>query len=91
MNSKTSVNIRFYNRLKLSAAMAPYVFAFYMAAIMAFLMSLVITAANSGINEDYLSNALGAYRLAMPVAFLCILVVRPIVIRLVAVTVHRHP
>lgn len=35
-------------------------------------MSLVITAANSGIEGDYLSNALHAYQLAMPVAFLCI-------------------
>ncbi|MGO3534528.1 DUF2798 domain-containing protein, partial [Pseudomonas helleri] len=28
--------------------------------------------------------------LAMPAAFLCILVVRPIVIKLVAMTVHPH-
>jgi hypothetical protein len=61
-----------------------------MATIMAFLMSLVITAANSGIDNDYLSNVLHAYKLAMPVAFLCILVVRPIVIKLVAMTVHPH-
>lgn len=71
--------------------MTPYVFAFYMSAIMAFLMSLVITAANSGIDVNYLSNALSAYRLAMPVAFLCILVVRPVVVRLVSVTVLPHP
>ncbi len=59
-----------------------------MATIMAFLMSLVITAANAGIDNNYLSNALHAYKLAMPVAFLCILVVRPIVIKLVTLTVH---
>ena len=53
-------------------------------------MSLVITAANSGIEGDYLSNAMHAYQLAMPVAFLCILVVRPIVMKLVAFTVHPH-
>ncbi|VEF11464.1 Protein of uncharacterised function (DUF2798) [Pseudomonas fluorescens] len=77
-----------FRRRKLSPRATPYVFAFYMAAIMAFLMSLVITAANAGIHNDYLNNALHAYKLAMPVAFLCILVVRPIVIRLVALTVH---
>lgn len=76
--------------MKLSARATPYVFAFYMSTIMAFLMSLVITAANSGIEEDYLSNALHAYQLAMPVAFLCILVVRPIVVKLVSFTVHPH-
>ncbi|WP_223547047.1 DUF2798 domain-containing protein [Pseudomonas sp. A-B-19] len=64
-----------------------YVFALYMATIMALLMSLVITAANSGIEIGYLSNALHAYKLAMPVAFLCLLVVRPIVLKLVPLTV----
>ena len=59
-----------------------------MSTIMAFLMSLVITAANAGIEPNYLSNALHAYRLAIPVAFLCILVVRPVEGKLVALTVH---
>ncbi|MBP3865280.1 MAG: DUF2798 domain-containing protein, partial [Pseudomonas sp.] len=49
-----------------------------------------ITAANSGIDDAYLSNALHAYQLAMPVAFLCILVVRPVVVKLVSFTVHPH-
>ena len=75
---------------KLHARATPFVFAFFMAGIMAMLMCLVITAANSGIDNDYLSNALHAYKLAMPVAFLCILFVRPIVIKLVAMTVHPH-
>ena len=77
-------------RRRLSHRATPYVFALYMATIMAFLMSLVITAANSGIDNDYLSNTLHAYKLAMPAAFMCILVVRPIVIKLVAWTVHPH-
>ena len=89
MNQRSSAEA-VYVRRKLSARATPYVFALYMATIMAFLMSLVITAANSGIDNDYLSNALHAYKLAMPVAFLCILVVRPIVIKLVAMTVHPH-
>ena len=90
MTPKESSNTLPLKRLKLSAQATPYVFAFYMSTIMAFLMSLVITAANSGIEGEYLSNALHAYQLAMPVAFLCILVVRPIVVKLVAVTVHPH-
>ena len=91
MTSKASSDTASTTRFKLTARATPYVFAFYMATIMAFLMSLVITAANSGIDANYLSNALSAYRLAMPVAFLCILVVRPVVVRLVSVTVLPHP
>ena len=90
MTSKVSAETPVSKRLKLSVRATPYVFAFYMSTIMAFLMSLVITAANSGIESDYLSNVLHAYQLAMPVAFLCILVVRPIVMRLVSLTVHPH-
>lgn len=86
MSEATETDIS--SRRKLSPRATPYVFALYMATIMAFLMSLVITAANAGIDNDYLSNALHAYKLAMPVAFLCILVVRPVVSRLVALTVH---
>jgi hypothetical protein len=90
MNQSTRSDAVYPRRRRLSSRATPYVFALYMATIMAFLMSLVITAANSGIDNDYLSNALHAYKLAMPVAFLCILVVRPIVIKLVALTVHPH-
>lgn len=90
MNSKPSAKTLFSNPRKLSVRATPYVFALYMAAIMALLMSFVITAANSGIQTGFLSNALHAYKLAMPVAFLCILVVRPVVIRLVSLTVHPH-
>jgi len=90
MNQRTTTEALYPPSRKLSSRATPYVFALYMATIMAFLMSLVITAANSGIDNDYLSNALHAYKLAMPVAFLCILVVRPIVIKLVAMTVHPH-
>lgn len=90
MDQSTQSEAVYLRRRKLSPRATPYVFALYMATIMAFLMSLVITAANSGIDNDYLNNALHAYKLAMPVAFLCILVVRPIVIKLVAMTVHPH-
>lgn len=75
-------------RRKLHPVATPYVFAFYMSSIMALLMSFVITAANAGVTPDYLSNVLKAYQLAMPVAFVCVLMVRPVVVRLVAITVH---
>ena len=69
---------------------SPYIFALYMATIMAFLMSLVITLAEFGMGPHYMENVMNAYQVAMPAAFVCILVVRPLVIRLVAWTVHGH-
>ncbi|USS57221.1 DUF2798 domain-containing protein [Pseudomonas kermanshahensis] len=78
------------SRRKLRPSATPYVFAFYMSSIMALLMCFVITAANAGVNPQYLSNVMKAYQLAMPVAFLCVLIVRPVVLRLVAITVHPH-
>ncbi|HGM5580178.1 TPA: DUF2798 domain-containing protein [Pseudomonas putida] len=77
-------------RRKLRSSATPYVFAFYMSAIMAMLMCFVITAATAGIDQDYLRKVLKAYQLAMPVAFVCVLMVRPVVMRLVALTVHPH-
>jgi len=69
---------------KVPKRFTPYVFAFFMAGIMAFLMSMVIVAANSGIQTGYVLHVLHAYALAMPVAFCCVLIVRPIVMHLVA-------
>ncbi|WP_025871702.1 DUF2798 domain-containing protein [Methylobacillus glycogenes] len=63
------------------------VFAFFMAGIMAFLMSMVIVAANSGLGLGYAQRVLHAYQLAMPVAFVCVMLVRPIVIKLVALSI----
>ncbi|MFW0700776.1 DUF2798 domain-containing protein [Pantoea sp. R13S299] len=76
------------NRLPVRSA--PYIFALYMAIIMAFLMSLVITLSEFGIGPHYMTNVMNAYQVAMPAAFFCILVVRPVVIRLVGLTVHGH-
>ncbi|WP_455813585.1 DUF2798 domain-containing protein [Pseudomonas graminis] len=77
-------------RNRLPKRTSPYIFALYMATIMAFLMSLVITLAEFGMGPDYMTNVMNAYKVALPAAFVCILVVRPIVIRLVGLTVHGH-
>lgn len=77
-------------RIRLPKHASPYIFALYMATIMAFLMSLVITYAEFGLGIHYMTNVMNAYQVAMPAAFVCILLVRPIVIRLVGLTVHVH-
>ncbi|KOC87771.1 DUF2798 domain-containing protein [Winslowiella iniecta] len=77
-------------RIRFPEHASPYIFALYMATIMAFLMSLVITLSEFGMGPDYMTNVMNAYQVAMPSAFVCILVVRPMVIRLVGLTVHGH-
>jgi len=77
-------------RTRLPVRSAPYIFALYMATIMAFLMSLVITFAEFGMGPHYMANVMNAYQVATPAAFFCILVVRPVVIRLVGLTVQGH-
>jgi hypothetical protein len=77
-------------RRRLPKHATPYVFALYMATIMAFLMCMVITWAEFGMDDHYIENVMNAYRAAMPSAFVCVLIVRPMVARLVAWTVHGH-
>ncbi len=72
---------------KLPARLAPVVFAFYMSSIMAALMCLIITAVHQDINGQLFYAAFIAYKVAMPSAFICILIVRPLVIALVKRTV----
>ena len=50
---------------------------------------LIIVAANSGVSDQYVQQVLHAYRIAMPSAFFCILLVRPVVMRLVHLTVKN--
>ena len=76
-----------YADIRIPTRYTPAVFAFFMAAIMAMLMCLVIVGANSGLGTGYASRVLLAYQLAMPVAFICVMAVRPIVMKLVAITV----
>ncbi len=73
---------------KLPARAMPVVFAFFMSAIMAFLMSGVIVAANSGFPGDYFARVLKAYTIAMPAAFVCVLAVRPVALKLASLVVR---
>lgn len=74
---------------KLPKRFTPVVFAFYMSTIMALLMCIVIVAINTGISGNYLERVLKAYVLAMPIAFLVLQVVRPVVLKLLEATVCK--
>lgn len=73
---------------KLHPRTAPVVFAFFMAGIMAFLMCATIACVNGGITADLPRRTWEAYVVAMPVAFICVMLVRPVVVRLVNLVVH---
>ena len=72
---------------KLPKRLTSVAFAFYMSAIMAFLMCLAITLINTGLQGDFFGRAMHAYLIAMPIAFACVLIVRPFVARLIKWTV----
>ena len=94
LRTEALINLRTYFIRQLPARYSPVVFAFFMSSIMAFLMCLVITAANHNLTviylrNEYFSGVLHAYKLAMPVAFICVLAVRPLVVKLVALFVKK--
>lgn len=60
-------------RRRLPKGVTPYVFALYMSTIMALLMCLVITLAEFGFDAHYFRNVMNAYQVAMPAAFVCVL------------------
>jgi hypothetical protein len=75
--------------MKLPKRAAGVVSAFYMATIMAFLMCVVISLINGGAAGGLWRQVLRSYALAAPTAFVSVLVVRPLVAKLVTLTVRR--
>jgi|TARA_R100001369_G_scaffold8045_5_gene19760 hypothetical protein len=61
-----------------------------MASITAFLMTLVITLINQGITPGFVGTVLRSYLLTMPVAFICVLIVRPLVVRMVTWSIEKE-
>ena len=76
---------------KLPARFAPVAFAIYMSGMVAFMMSMVLTAVNSGVDDGFLGRVLRGYLVAWPVGFVCVMLARPLVIRLVQMTVSHPP
>ena len=61
-----------------------------MAVIMAFLMCCTIVALQDGFGAGYWATVLKTYLLVTPLAFLCVIIVRPLVMRLVSLTVNME-
>lgn len=75
---------------KLPAQLTQVVFAFYMSAIMSVLMCTVVTVVNRGFSMELPVQVAQAYMLAFPIAFCCVLMVRPVVTLLVRHTVQPN-
>jgi len=88
MTNTNALNNSAKRRRKLHSCFTPVMFSLYMAAIMAFLMCALITAVTRGVDAEFIHWVWKAYQVAMPCAFICVLLVRPLVFKLVAWTVH---
>ena len=56
---------------------------------MGLLMCSTIVAVSTGFSAGYPARVIKAYSLAMPIAFCCVLLLRPLVTKLVAATVEH--
>lgn len=61
------------------ARFAHIAFAFYMAGIMAFLMSIILVWINTGWDDGFFDRVLHSYVISMPFAGCCVIMVRPLV------------
>lgn len=73
---------------KLPKKFTPIVFAFFMSFFMSTFMSGVITLINTGFNAGFFARWGHAWILALPAAFFVALVARPLVVKMVALTVE---
>ncbi|WP_205625756.1 DUF2798 domain-containing protein [Moraxella bovoculi] len=60
-----------------------------MSGIMAFLMSAVSVTVNTGFGGKYFTHVIGAYFIAFPIAFVCVAILRPVVMKLVDLTIKK--
>ena len=65
-------------------------FAFYMAGIMAFLMSIILVWINTGWDDGFFDRVLHSYVITMPIAGCCVIMVRPLVQKLINFTVKSQ-
>lgn len=69
---------------KIPKQYAGIVFSFYASAIMVLIVSGVLVALNTGVDAGYPARLVRAYAITWPVAFVSLLAVRPLVMKLVA-------
>lgn len=71
---------------KLPKKYAGIAFFFYASAIMVLIVSGVLVALNTGVDTGYPERLLKSYLLTWPIAFISLLIVRPLVMQLVNLT-----
>jgi hypothetical protein len=73
---------------KLPARYMPIVFAAIMSIFMAGFMSAIVTAINTGIENGFLWRWLGAYAKVLPIAFIAIMLFRPLAMKIAGLIVE---
>lgn len=76
---------------KLPARFTALVLAFWMSLLMAGLMSLIVTAINTGVDALLWQRWLGAFAKVWPIAFVALFLLRPLALRLTAAVVQGPP
>lgn len=71
---------------KLPKKYAGIAFSFYASAIMVLIVSSVLVALNTGMDAAYPARLVRSYLITWPIAFISLLLVRPLVVKLVAWT-----
>lgn len=76
---------------KLPGKYAGVLFSFYASGIMVLLVSSLLVSINTGLDSGWPMRLLRAYVITWPIAFLTLLVVRPLVMKLVAMSTETTP
>ena len=71
---------------KIPKKYTPILFSLYALGIMVAIMSSVLVGLNAGFNDEWFGRVVRSYFVTWPIAFVSLMVVRPIVMRLVAWT-----
>lgn len=74
---------------KLPYRCTPFAFAFYMASMMGLLMCAAIVAIQTNLQSGYVNRVLHTYVFVVPIAFFCILLVKPLVMKLTGLTIQK--
>jgi hypothetical protein len=81
--------MKIHEIVKLHPRWSSPLIAFFMSALMAFAVTGVATAANTGVDATFVARWLRAYALAWPIAFLTALAIGPSVRRIVSSLVRE--
>ncbi|TNG95154.1 DUF2798 domain-containing protein [Pasteurellaceae bacterium USgator11] len=61
----------------------------YMAALMGFVLSVVVVAINTGVGDGYVGRVVSSYFKVLPMSIISVIVIRPLALKLVRLTIWQ--